>query len=205
MNSGESRRYHSPLREQQAELTRERILAAVDGVMTEEGLDKFSVAAVARRAEIQERTIYRHFPTREELLIAFWNWKSKQIGAVEPPRTPDEVVAALPDTFAALDRAEGLARALVLSPQGREVRLLNNKPRVAGIEQAVEQAAAGLDARTKRQAVAVLRLIDSMDAWLNLKEFAGLNGREAGQAAAWLAEMVFEELRRTARKRNRAA
>jgi AcrR family transcriptional regulator len=196
-----TRTYHSPLREQQAELTKERILQSLDLILQEEGIEKMSVAAVARRAEIRERTVYRHFPTREELLIAYWNWKAKQIGAVQPPRTEAEFLAAIPGTFAALDRAEGLAKALALSPQGREVRLLNNKPRVEGIEDAVKQSAPGLDAKTRRKAVAVLRLLDSMDAWLNLKEFAGLDGKEAGEVSAWVAGLMFDELKRRGKGR----
>ncbi|MEI7932189.1 MAG: helix-turn-helix domain-containing protein, partial [Alphaproteobacteria bacterium] len=42
------------------------------------GLEDFSFADIAADAKTAERTVYRHFPTREALLGAFWTWMQTQ-------------------------------------------------------------------------------------------------------------------------------
>ncbi|WP_437731701.1 TetR/AcrR family transcriptional regulator [Sorangium sp. So ce1335] len=52
-----------------ARRNRERLLAAADEVFSERGADA-SMEDVARRAKVGIGTLYRHFPTREALLVA---------------------------------------------------------------------------------------------------------------------------------------
>ena len=70
--------YHSPLRAAQAAATTQRILEAV-GAVLERG-DEPTFAHVADAAGCQERTVYRHFPTKEDLAAAFWDWQYSLIG-----------------------------------------------------------------------------------------------------------------------------
>lgn len=64
------RKYDSPLRRQQAAETGDRIVAAGVAILHELPLWKWqalTVRAVAERAGVTERTIYRHFATEREL------------------------------------------------------------------------------------------------------------------------------------------
>ena len=67
--------YDSPLRRRQQAATRDAILEATGLLVEAEGLDALSYAAIAAKAGVQERTVYRHFPTKGELLEAFWRWE----------------------------------------------------------------------------------------------------------------------------------
>jgi glycosyltransferase involved in cell wall biosynthesis len=69
-----SPRYSSPLRERQKAQTRETILRAVGRRLEIGGVEELSFADVAAEAKVGERTVYRHFPTKEALLGAFWTW-----------------------------------------------------------------------------------------------------------------------------------
>ena len=51
-------------------------------------MEDLSFAEVARDAGVGERTVYRHFPTKEALLGAFWSWMQNQAVAPERPRAP---------------------------------------------------------------------------------------------------------------------
>ncbi len=62
--------YRSPLREAQAAATRDRILDAV-ATLFERGDDP-TYGAIAAVAAVQERTVYRHFPSKDDLYRAFW-------------------------------------------------------------------------------------------------------------------------------------
>ncbi len=60
------------LRERQRAETREQILRAVNRQLETRSLEDLSFAEVAAEAGVGERTVYRHFPTKEALLGAFW-------------------------------------------------------------------------------------------------------------------------------------
>lgn len=77
------RRYDSPLRRQRAAETRERILAA--GAELLHGFavwnwHALTVRAVARRAHVNERTVYRHFASEQELREAVLARLQKEAG-----------------------------------------------------------------------------------------------------------------------------
>jgi AcrR family transcriptional regulator len=64
------RRYDSPVRRQRAAETRERIVAAGAEILHEHAIWNWralTVRAVAQRAGVTERTVYRHFATERDL------------------------------------------------------------------------------------------------------------------------------------------
>jgi glycosyltransferase involved in cell wall biosynthesis len=77
-------RYVSSLRDKQKAETHDQILGAVGRKLEGGNLDELSFAEIAEEAGVGERTVYRHFPTREALMGAFWAWLQTQ--AVIPPR-----------------------------------------------------------------------------------------------------------------------
>ena len=68
------KRQSSELRDEYAALTRQRIVAAFVESLEDETSDDVSMAVIAKRANVAERTIYRHFKTRAELLAAAGEW-----------------------------------------------------------------------------------------------------------------------------------
>lgn len=77
-------RYVSSLRDRQKAETHDQILGAVGRKLESGSLEDLSFAEIAAEAGVGERTVYRHFPTREALMGAFWAWLQTQ--AMAPPR-----------------------------------------------------------------------------------------------------------------------
>jgi glycosyltransferase involved in cell wall biosynthesis len=74
------------LRERQREETRAQILRAVGRQLETRSLEDLSFAEIARDAGVGERTVYRHFPTKEALLGAFWAWMQAEAFGQQPER-----------------------------------------------------------------------------------------------------------------------
>ena len=75
------------MRDRQRAETREQILRAVGRQLEDRQLEDLSFAEIARDAGVGERTVYRHFPTKESLLGAFWAFlQSEALGQPERPR-----------------------------------------------------------------------------------------------------------------------
>ena len=77
------RAYDSPLRREQAAATRSKILDAAQTLLEEHGYAATSIAAIAKQADVSQRTVYLAFETKAELLRALWNARLR--GAEDAP------------------------------------------------------------------------------------------------------------------------
>ena len=86
-----------------SEAARTKMLRAAADLVLDRGVDRFSVDEVARRSGVAKTTIYRHFPSAKELLVAALD------RVMEAPPTPDtgslrqdllEYLASVRPTFA---------------------------------------------------------------------------------------------------------
>src|SRR5215217_4676951 len=146
-----TRPYTSPLRERQSAETRAAILEALGAELAAGGLEEFSVARLARRAGVSERTVFRHFPTRETLLDGLSQWFNDRVGDFPDDVSADEIPTTIAKVFADFDEHEALTRAMLASPGGREFRRHARADRLARLQAAL---AAGLDGAASERAVA---------------------------------------------------
>ena len=187
--------YESPLRAEQKQATRQRILDAAGRLMENRGLEEFSFAAIAKAAGVKERTVYRHFRNKDALLAGLWGWYQTRIRYGSIAQTEAELLDKPKHTFAGFDDNEQLTRALWSSPQGREFRLSNVEERKAGIKVAIAAAVGGLPPRQAKWIAAVVHVLYSGAAWGTMKDYWGLSGEEAGKASAMAIELLLNAVR----------
>jgi glycosyltransferase involved in cell wall biosynthesis len=96
------------LRDRQKAATREQIMRAVARRLENGALDDLGFADVAEEAGVGERTVYRHFSTKEALLGAFWAWLQAQTVAPVRPQA-----ARLRETIIATHDAQRPMRILL--------------------------------------------------------------------------------------------
>jgi AcrR family transcriptional regulator len=77
------REYHSTRREQQAQATREAIVAAARTLFVRDGYAATSVRAIAAEAGVSDQTIYAAFGSKRALLTALWNALDVNAGVME--------------------------------------------------------------------------------------------------------------------------
>src|SRR5438552_4259319 len=150
MTAATGRTYDSPLREEQAAATRERILAALaELVVAENPAALLSMQDVARRARVSVRTIYRHFATKEELYSALFVWATNiQAGAMPTQsghvRSIDDLVALTRMMFERMGANLPLHRAIGGLPESRAARIKRAPRRRQLVADGMSEATAAL-------------------------------------------------------------
>lgn len=200
MNAETLKRYHSPLRQAQTEETRQRVLRAVADLLQRNPDDALAYADLAAAAGVQERTVYRHFPTKDGLLDSFWTWINERAGFSAFPASEADLIEQPKSVFAGFDGIEGIVRASLVSAAGREMRKRRVAERRAAFERSLGEVTAGLSAEDARRLTAVIHVLYSAPAWQVMRDAAGLTGAEAGEAASWAIRTLLAAARREARE-----
>ena len=82
------------LRERKKEQTRQQIASTARRLFAERGFDGVSVAAIAREANVAEKTVFNYFPTKEDLFYSRLEAFEEELLAAIRERPPGETVLA---------------------------------------------------------------------------------------------------------------
>ena len=96
-----ARSYSSPLRERQAQQTRDAILDTLTELLGAHRADEITTRDLARASGVSERTVYRHFPDREALLAGLSN-RLADLSETGAPRAVPDSIDGLPQAAVAL-------------------------------------------------------------------------------------------------------
>lgn len=199
-----SRAYYSPIRERQARQTRQLLLAAAAEEVVAHGLAETTISAVAERAQVSQRTVYRHFPDRQALLDALTEWVDGELAARIEPTLPaaaevslDELLATGRVLFAAMEDVGRPAEAMVLTAGAGGLLSAGHRERTRAIERIITNELPAVDPLTRRQVFAVVRLLFGSHTWYTLTRELGLTAEEAGEAVSRTALALLADVRGT--------
>ena len=143
----------TPKVQERLDAQRETIIAAATHQLAEHGYGGCSVAAVAERAGVAVGSVYRHFPTKAELVVhVFRQVVSHEVDAVREasarPGEPAERVLAVFETFATRAlKSPRLAYALLAEPVDALIDAKRLEFRRAFRDVVAEHVAAGVRER----------------------------------------------------------
>jgi AcrR family transcriptional regulator len=186
------RRYDSPVRRQQTAATRARIVAAGSELVHEFDTwdwDALTFRAVAERAGVGERTVYRHFPTERHLHDAVMARLEEEAGVTYEGLTLDELAAITARVFSS--RRSFAAREAVAEPADPTFVAVDGRRRDALLH-AVTQARPTWSDRERRTTAALLDVVWNMPAYERLVGAWNLSGDEATEAITWLISLVTD-------------
>jgi AcrR family transcriptional regulator len=155
---------------------------------------------VAEASGISLRTVYRYYPTREQLLEAAGRWIGDELLRHPYPENLDEVAELFRAGCRDFDEHPGLVRALALSQLGQSVRGYRRRERLQAISRALRDEVGDLPEEELRRAEAVLAYLHNVLAYTALREESGLSGDEIGDALGWAIETLVKDLRKRRRK-----
>jgi AcrR family transcriptional regulator len=190
------RSYNSPLRERQSEQTREAILDALATELAEGGLQELNVPAVARRAGVAVRTVYRYFPTRDALLDAAEQRLDDTVAPGASPASPEDLPVMAERVFREFDSNEKMILAQWATALGRDVRARGRRRRVSVYGDVLSTITSDLPRAEARAAHAIVSYLMSSWMWKTLREEFNMSGAQSGKAAAWALRVLIDDLKR---------
>jgi AcrR family transcriptional regulator len=172
------------LREEHKAATRERILRAVTQLLAEHHPAALSVPAVAARSGVSVPTIYRYFPTKEALLdaAAMFGLESRWLGIAVDLSAIDRWVE---QTWGALQKALPMVKAQHMSPLGQEMRRRRGEHRRNEVRASLRAAGVDPDSEAGRRLEALVSLLISSSAFLQLHDTQGVPPEQAMAYASW--------------------
>lgn len=187
------RRYDSPVRRARAAQTRDRIVAA--GAELVHAAPRWdwhhvTVRAVARRAGVNERTVYRHFASEQALHDAVMRRLEDEAG--QPLTGLD--LDRLPEVTARVFSYLSSFRLRSPPVEDPTVADLDERRRHA-VREAVAPATEGWPEAEREMAAAMLDLLWTVASYDRLTTVWRLDADEASQAAAGVVRLVVEAIR----------
>ena len=187
ITGGVARTYSSQLRAEQAEETRSRILEATIRVMAR-GIASVSIPEVAREAGVSVPTVYRHFGTKRDLLMAVYPHLARRagIGQVIDPHTVEEFRQMVRAVFGRLESLGDEARAAMSSPASEEARKAQMPERYAMSRKFTAGVMPGATNVEQDRVARVLIVLASSYAMRMWRDHLGSSVEEAADDIDWV-------------------
>jgi AcrR family transcriptional regulator len=203
-----ARRYHSPLRQQQAARTRQRILDAAARLFVQQGYGTTSIRQIAEAAQVAPDTIYATFGSKARLLTALLDIRlapggqtsildRSEMRAIREERDPRQFLRLFAHDYATMSErvrpvSEVLRTAKAVEPEMAAVREEMEAHRFAYIQAIVGMLATRAELRTPAiRGAQIAWTLASPDVGRMLCDVQGWTAEEY---AAWLADTLIANL-----------
>jgi AcrR family transcriptional regulator len=191
--SRERRRYDSPVRRRQVAETRDRILGAASALVHELPTwdwRALTYRAVAERAGVSERTVYRHFATERELRDAVMRRLEEEAGVSYEGLGVDDLAAVTALVFSA--RASFAASSMVVEDP---TFVAEDQLRRDALRDAVAAVAADWTDADRDKAAGLLDVLWSVPSFERLVAQWGLGPDDATATITWALDLVVAAIR----------
>jgi AcrR family transcriptional regulator len=155
----------STLADRRNDLTRALILDAALETLERSSVGELTMRAVARHANISERTVFRYFPTREEFLDAIADAVRAKFDLPPPPATLDDLLSAPRQLYTRFEAVRNLTLAALHSELFHRMRETQAKARWLAVRKLVDEAAPERGDRERRIAAANIRYYLAASTW----------------------------------------
>jgi AcrR family transcriptional regulator len=174
--------------------TQASILAAYAELIEEVGTDDVSFRVIALRAGVGERTVFRYYPTRVDLLLATSAWIERTIFTRAESGSIFDVPLAIREAMEAYERRPELAY-VVAETAMRGVNGADPSPQRAEFDAMLLREVPSLGDEERRAVVAALCHLDSSATWVTMRRELEMSGRDIADAAGWAAEAILDPIR----------
>ena len=182
------------LKDRHNSLTRELILQSALDELQQGSAEGLTMRAIARRSNMAERTLFRHFASREDLLDSL---ALRVIARIDQPPLPPDV-SRLPQApqalYGAFEANANLTRAALHSELFDRIRESVARERWNAVKALVDQAAPHRSEHERKLAAANIRLVLSATSWHYYRFYFGFSLRSSVDAARLVIQQTVDQL-----------
>lgn len=186
------------LAERHLDQTRQWILAAATDLLEQEGVAVLTNAAVAERAGVSERTVYRHFSTRDDLIDALGRAVAERLATPSVPQTPLALLDYPAQLFASFEARPTLTRAALSTEVFARLRDGPAAQRWAAVQAMIKERRPDLHAEDCRAAAANIRYLLSASTWHYYRHQFGFSAEQTVRCVRLALSMQLQGLGLTA-------
>lgn len=151
--------------ERQSDLTRRVIMEAALAELEHGSVGELTVRAVAKRANIAERTVFRYFASREDFLDALAAQVRAKLALPQPPQSVEALLAAPRELYSRFEALASLTQAALHSELFDRMRETQARSRWAAVRKLIDELAPRRSERERRIAAANIRYYLAATTW----------------------------------------
>ena len=189
------------LAQRQTDFTRQAILDAALATLERGSLADLTARAVAKRANIAERTVFRYFPSREAFLDAVAAAMSQALQLPPAPRTREELLAAARGLYERFDARASLTRAALHTDLFHRMRESQARVRWTAVRKLIDELAARRPERDRRLAAANIRYHLAASTWHYYRFYFGFSLEDSIAAAEAAVRSMLDAITGPARRK----
>lgn len=193
--TGTSAELAPSLKQRQGAFTRGVILDAAVAELERGSLEALTLRGVAARANLAERTIFRYFATRDQLLDALAAEVSRRLAIPPLPLSADGLVDTPRALYGALEAHAPLIRAALRSELFDRIRESAARQRWIGVGQLIDAWAPRRPPRERKLAAANIRYLLSATSWHYYRFYFGFSLEDSIAAAEVAIRLALKSLR----------
>jgi AcrR family transcriptional regulator len=171
------------LAERQTDLTRQLILDAALDTLERGSVADLTMRAVAKRANLAERTVFRYFASRDEFLDAVAAIFRDRLHLPSPPQTRAELLAAPRALYERFEATANLTKAALHTDLFHRMREAQARDRWAAVRRLVDDLAPRRSERERRIAAANIRYYLAASTWYYFRFYFGFSLEDSIAAA----------------------
>lgn len=178
------------------------LLQAAAEEIVANGPGGMTMSAIAERAGVSERTVYRHFPDRQALIDGLTFWVDSEIAERLGRNfedvgefTLDELIDQAHRVFVTMEEIGLPAEAMVLASQSGEPKAERHVRRNRMFEQLFEEELGDIDQSLRSELFAVTRVLFGSHTWYTMTRELGLTAEQAGEAVSMTIRNLLERVR----------
>jgi len=187
--------YSSTVRKEQEAATRDLIIRSTIALLNGALPGRLSHEAVAAKAGVASRTVYRHFRTQGDLARAAWA-RFVEEAHIRFPATEAELAELPSRAFRHFDKYESLVRAFLAFDVGAKKKEDGDVGGRAQTMRALSRLTTGLTPPERARVVAVFVALCSASMWRVMRDEGQLSGQETAKAVEWAVQALAAALAR---------
>jgi len=189
------------LLERQTDFTRQVILDAAVDTLERGSVADLTVRAVAKHANISERTVFRYFATREEFLDAVATEVRTRLNLPPPPQSVDDIYALPRALYSSLETKARLTRASLHTELSDRIRGWQARERWSAVRKVIDALAPRRPEQERKLAAANIYYYVTASTWQYYRFYLGFSLEDSIAAAEAAIRNTLSALGRPALRR----